>query len=198
VRSTGDVDLGVNSLLGGALYAQADPSTDKLRDSQIEWTPPRISWHEGLGDGFMSTGHLPNLHFASGQNTDRWYLPIKLRHKGIPYDGSDLILQLKWDLDFDAPGGGDDVDFRLRWAFLKADGTENASTAVDDSVLTTIDVSARTAERLYKDNLPDDGVTTKIAGVVGAKILNLELVRFGADDNYGDSVAIYGMRLVKV
>jgi len=196
MRLIGDVNLGVNSLIGGAAPAQGDP---KVKSSQLEWTPPSFAWHELI---LIAPLPIQSVDIACmvllppAANTSMAYI-VPLRNRGIAYDGSDLILRLYWECDNTPPGGGDNVDWKLEWAFVKADGSTNASTAQDDSIVTTVDVSSRTDDRLYKDDLPNN-VVIKMAGLAGADLLLMELTRNGVDDTYSDEAGISGMRLVKV
>jgi len=164
--------------------------------SQGGWIPPTLTLGDNATSGvglFVNSGAGWQMSFDAGSDDDI-YIEINLAHNGIEYDGSDLKLALDNQLFNTAPVGGDNVKWSVRYAFVMGDGTEDAESKLSGSFEDTIDVSARTANRLYEDEL------STMTGEAGAKVLGISLTRNstgGGSDTYGNAVDLFGLTLYK-
>jgi len=160
------------------------------------WQPHSVNLGEWLANGvsfFLVTGAGMEASFSATAN-DELVTNIALDNAGIPYDGSSLEIQLSW-APFTAPGAGDNVKWEVDYAFLLPGGVDNPDTKVSGNNVDTIDISARTVQRNYRDTL------TAMAGVAGATHLQITLRRHASGagaDTYGSDADVYAIELKRV
>jgi len=166
------------------------------RSAQL-WQPPDLNLGQWIGNGaglFANAGSGFERGFSPVAN-DELLAQVALSWAGIPYDGSSTRLRLFSEPFQTAPGAGDNVIWEVDYALIPADGTVDAETIVTGTLSDTIDISARTANRLYQDAL------SSIPGVIGAEILNLTLRRKssgGGSDTFSDFIDIHAIALERV
>ena len=131
------------------------------------------------------------LTFPGNANGIARYNHSLIGTNGLPYDGSNIQLELIWQI-FTAAGVGDDVLWQLDYKFLQ-NGDDNFGPIVN-TITIDFDVSLRTARQQYTD------LFAAISGPVGATHIQFNLSRIasgpGADTYPGDS-DLYNIRLKK-
>lgn len=169
---------------------------DGIPPIDTKWRPPVLSAADHLSNGvihYVNTGAGYQISFPEAVISNI-YFHVQLNHDGLIYDGSDLALQLESSLYNDNPSGKN-VKWQVKYAFVKADGTENWFTKLDATNIDTIDVTGRTPNMTYTD------ILTTMNGVVGAEQLLISLSRISANpgaDTFTQNVDLYKYDIIKV
>jgi len=161
------------------------------------WRPPAITLGDLVANGatlYSNTGAGYQMSFDAASD-DEALVNIHLSNNGVAYDGSDVKIHLHSQLFATAPGGSDNVKIEIDYAFIKADGTQDAETLKDGTVVMDIDVSSRTEDLLYGD------ISGVLTGLAGASQLQLTIRRnsTGAGaDSYSNAWDLYALEIEKV
>jgi hypothetical protein len=158
------------------------------------WIPPMVdvsSGTAGQSAALVATpigtgaGHYRN--FDGGAN-DTWATIVPLYNNGLAYDGRNISIDLHW-MPFGAPGAGDNVEWTVEYYFGR-DGID-VYTQATTSVATLVDVSARTSQLQYTDNL---GTISGTAGDTQLHIIIRRNSQGGAvPDNYAGDCELYSI-----
>lgn len=157
-----------------------------------DWSPTAITLSDGVTSGAtlaLAAGAGYYVNFATNADQE-WVCNVGLDRNGINYGGEDLRIELHWMI-FGVPGVGDNVLWELDYYFGN-DGS-NSYTGSGGTVTNNVDVSGRTNQIQYTDQLP------VINGAAGSTQLQLTLRRNGAgagSDTYGGAAEVYGINLI--
>ncbi len=178
----------------GSLYINTDGDTDWAKQSVMGWNMNDVSLGDGAtsGVGLFRAGAGGIQYVFDGGSDDEWSCDIELADNGIPYDGSDLKLTVKYQLA-ENPSAGNTVEFQVQYAFMDAgDDSDGAGTTFTDSIVQT----GRVVGEVYSDELP-----TNLIGVAGKTFLQISIMRdsLGAgSDTYPGSIWIVEFVFEKV
>jgi hypothetical protein len=156
-----------------------------------DWSPTALSLGDGIRNGataFLNAGAGVYINFDATSDDEILY-NVSLDRNGVPYDGSNINVELYW-MKFGATGGT--VGWELDYAFVNIG--DDAYTLVDGTVTNFVNVTA------LADQTLTNTVVGTISGPAGSKILQLTLRRnstgAGADTYSGDA-ELYGFNLEK-
>ena len=154
------------------------------------WVPPTLDIQDWIGNGSqqaINTNIGFHRVFKQSPSDDEMRGQSNLLFGPIEYDGTDIFLRLLWQLDNLIPSSGDTVIWELDFAFVKADGTEDADTKSSGTLSLTIDVGSRSVGNLFSDDLPN------MPGLDGASLLEMNLRRKASVDLYKDPVKLFAV-----
>jgi len=152
------------------------------------WQPPTVEIGAGINNGINTSVNTAgagfNKWFTGTGTAGKILFNIPLFNNGLNYDGSGIRLNILWQL-FSANGGGN-VPFQVTYKFVKSNGTVNAESGATVSTA-TINVTGRTPDRLFKDEL------LIFNGTAGDSMLMITLQRNtggGLNSNIADLIGI--------
>jgi hypothetical protein len=168
------------------------PAADKTALQELaNWSPTALSLGDGILNGATASSNAGAgiyINFDAASDDEILY-NVALDRNGVPYDGSNIDVELYW-MKFGAAGGT--VGWELDYAFVNLG--DDAYTAVDGTVTNFVNVTALADQTLTST------VVGTISGPVGSKILQLTLRRnstgAGADTYTGDA-ELYAFNLEK-
>jgi len=158
---------------------------------QTDWAPTSITLGSGITSGTANGSNIGAGHYISFESgdDDEFLINVGLEKNGIPYDGSDIIIQLKW-MRFGGTASGN-VIWELDYLFSN-DGVD-AYDDLDGTVSLNLSMVGVPNQELRTDNLP------AVNGSAGSKTLQLTLRRNGAgggSDTYSGDAELYGINLI--
>lgn len=160
-----------------------------------KWEAPPLSLGEGATSGvsiFRAFGGGLQYSFDSTSD-DEWSVDKPLVNLGILYDGSDLQIEISYQLSSNG-GVGDNVKLDTEYQIVNdGDDTDGAGTTIND----TIDVSAQVSGQVYSYTLG----TNLTGGTANDKELLMSILRnsTGAGaDTFGGSIWFVGIKIIKV
>lgn len=156
------------------------------------WVPPTVDIRDWVGNGSQEAINTNiGFHREFRQNANNELRAnTNLLFGPLAYDGTDLFLRLLWSIE-NTPSGGDDVQWELDFAYIKANVGENANTKVSGNLTKLVDVSSFTVDELVTTDLP------VMAGLDAAALLEMNLRRDGFVDNYNKTVHLYATVLFR-
>lgn len=193
IKRNGSKATKVGDILAGQVFSLYYDGTDFQMVGRVttDWSPTALSLGDGVANGAtlsLNSGAGIYVNFDSTSD-DEYLFNVALDRNGVPYDGSNIVVELYW-MKFGASGGT--VGWELDYAFTSLG--DDAFTAVDGTATNYVDVTALANQTLTSTNL------ATISGPVGSKILQLTLRRnstgAGADSYNGDA-ELYAFNLEK-
>ena len=180
----------LNSASGAAVWKQTT-------NEATPWNPNSMQLNSWLGGTTAATlianGNGAGFqYFFSSTANQSIITSVTLDNSGLVYDGSNLVLRIRWQLFVTIPGPGTDVvRWRVTYVFIGLG--EDADSKVTTQVVNDINVIARNPNQLYQDDL------LTIPGAIGAKLLSLKLERVGsnASDTYPNTADLFTVELIK-
>jgi len=193
IKRNGSKTTKTGDILAGQVFTLMYDGTDFQIVGRVttDWSPTALSLGDGLANGatlFLNSGAGIYVNFDSTSD-DEYLFNVALDRNGVPYDGSNIDVELYW-MKFGASGGT--VGWELDYAFVNLG--DDAYTVVDGTVTNYVNVTALADQTLTST------VVGTINGTAGSKILQLTLRRnsqgAGADSYNGDA-ELYGFNLEK-
>jgi len=193
IKRNGSKATKAGDILSGQVFSLMYDGTDFQIVGRVttDWSPTALSLGDGITNGAttsLNAGAGIYINFDAASDDELLY-NVALDRNGVPYDGSDIIVELYW-MKFGASGGT--VKWELDYAFTNLG--DDAYSAVDGTEVNDVNVTGLGNQELTSNSF------AAISGPAGAKILQLTLRRnstgAGADTYTGDA-ELYGFNLEK-
>jgi hypothetical protein len=155
-----------------------------------DWSPPFLSLGDIVTSGVGLVVAGAGGYYANFDNNanDTLFFNIGLQKGSVPYDGSDIQLQVNW-MAAGAISAGNEVEFQFDYFF--GENGLNADSVANRTRLTgAIDLTGRNPQELYTDNFGT------FSGNAGATHLQCTLTRLGTADSYAGTAELYGINLI--
>jgi len=191
IKRNGNKATKVGDILAGQVFTLMYDGTQFQIVGRVttDWKPSIISLSDGIGNGasiFLNSGAGVYVVFDPGVD-DEYIFNISLDDGGLPYDGSNIDVEVYW-MKFGASGGT--VGWEVDYAFVNLG--DDAYSKIDGTITNFVDVTSLTNQTLTNT------VIGTVSGTAGAKILQLTIRRnstgVGADTYTGDA-ELYGFNI---
>ena len=155
------------------------------------WEPMAVTLNDFIPNGvdrFAAEG-AGHLNTFNSEADDEMLINIGLNEEALPYDGSEIEIEIHWQL-FTAPPPDTNVRWELDYAFI-ADGEDNYA-AVDGTIVLDVNVGGRTERQQYTD------IFDLISGPAGSNTLQMTLRRNSTGENadsYPGDADVYGVNM---
>lgn len=191
IQRNGSVALKEGDILAGQVFTLFYDGTQFQIIGRVttDWSPTVITLGDGIANGTttgLNAGAGVYITFDSSSN-DEYLFNVSLDRNGVPYDGSNIELEIYW-MKFGATGGT--VLWEVDYAFVNLG--DDAYTLVDGTVTNSVNVTA------LADQTLTNTIIGTISGTAGTKILQLTVRRRSSgagSDTYTGATEMYGFNL---